>query len=330
MTAPRIAFVFSSQGNQWPGMGTHFYQEEKIFREVMERSDREVGRHLGWRLLDLFAGDRNNSRAYMDEDRIQPVMTAMQMGLARLLNSEGIQPMAVAGLSMGELAAAFTAGVLSLEEAMRIACCEARMTQRPVARGEMAVVNLSLEETGEWLRQPGGGVHLAVELGPRTQVISGPSDSIRELLDNLRSRRIQCGLARIPFASHSPDVLPLADSFLEDLGHVEVQTGSLPFYSSITGERQEGTSFDGAYWWQMVHRPLRFHAAVRSLLRDGCGVFFEIGPHPTLGQAIGDTARSLGKSAVTICGFERGRDERTTWQEALRRVLALESQRARG
>ena len=320
-----VVFVFSSQGGQWPGMGRRFFREKAIFRELI-KTDQQVQRCLGWSLLPDFSAESINPRVYADEERIQPAVTAIQIALSALLRSQGIQPLAVAGLSMGELAAAYTAEVFDLEEAMRIACCEARLTRQKLPPGCMAYVDLTADSTNRVLREFGSRAYVAVELSPRLNVISGPESVIREILPVLKSRQVHCGLLRINFAFHSPEVMSLQEPFLSSLKRVRTANlERVPIYSSVTGHRQAGTEFDHQYWWQIVHQPARFHSLTNALLEDGYGVFVEIGPHPTLLQAIDDTACSTGRQPLTICGMKRGEDERATWEELLRTLRALDA-----
>lgn len=297
-------FLFAPQGLQWPGMGHALFRDEPLFRRRICECADEVQRHLGWSLRDELASD-----APLEDDRVQPVVTAVQIALAELVVSRGTAPAAVAGLSMGELAATVIAGVLTVSEAIRIACCEARMTRHAVAPGSMAFVHLSASAAKEALRQFYGSISIAIDLAPQTAVISGEASMIASAIAHLQAGGIDCRLSRIHFAFHSPLALAFEQVFLHPLQHVETADGFLPVYSSLTGGRLPGSRFDRDYWWQIVHRPALFRSTVEALLADGYRTFVEIGPHPILSQSVQEIAQQSGMEIVALPTMKRNHCE---------------------
>jgi acyl transferase domain-containing protein len=313
-------FLFSPQGSQWRGMGRYFYRHEPVFQQCIAACDAEVRRHLGWSLLDEFETEAAGAGPFQGE-RIQPTVTALQIALTKLLAARGVYPAAVAGLSMGELAATVSAGVLTLEDAMLVACGAGRLTREALAAGQIAIVHVSTEVVHEYLNEFNEPVSIAVELSPNLSVISGNEAAIASAISKLTERGVRCQLAPIGFAFHSPLMLPLQRSFLGPLRRLSAEPGFLPVYSSVTGAQQPGTRFDRAYWWSIVYKPASFRSAIESVLSDGYTRFVEIGPHPILLSSVHDIAHASGRDVVRLSVMQRSCDGLTE----LERLVHLES-----
>ena len=140
-----LALVFPGQGSQWLGMGRLLSQRYPEFRRMLEECDRAIRMHADWSLLEELAADEKSSRLNR-VDVIQPTIFAMQVSLATLWRSFGVEPDAVVGQSLGEIAAACVAGALSLEDAASVICRRSQLVKGTTGKGAMAVVGLSLEE----------------------------------------------------------------------------------------------------------------------------------------------------------------------------------------
>jgi acyl transferase domain-containing protein len=320
---PTVSFVYSSQGAQWPGMGRRLYRQEPVFRRLIAACSEVIEDRLGWSLVEEFSGDPGDVRFHMEADRVQPVVTALQLGLTELYLDRHFWPAAVTGLSMGEIAACYTAGVLSLKEAMAIACCQASLTRRTLRGGRMAMVNLDVSGVKDLLRHSKNDLSIAAELSPTLTVISGEESQIHQVIARLESQRIHCSLVRINFAFHSPEVLPLLEPFTQLLASVEAQKGLIPVYSSVTGTVQDGPCFHRDYWWRIFRDRARFHSLTKTMLSDGHRVFLEIGPHPTLLGPIAETAASDGKQVFTIRSMQRDGDELAMLQASFDTLKSL-------
>ena len=170
----KLVFVFSGQGSQWFGMGRTLLHEEPVFREVIERCDAGAAAAYGdWSLIaELAATDAAESRLN-EVDVIQPALFAIQVALAALWRSWGIEPDAVVGHSMGEVAAAYVAGALSLEDAALIICTRSKLVKRTVGQGAMAAVELSIEDARRAIAGYEDRVSIAVSTSPTSTVLSG-------------------------------------------------------------------------------------------------------------------------------------------------------------
>ena len=173
-----------------------------------------------WSLLaELTATDAAQSRLN-EIDIIQPALFAIQVALAALWRSWGIEPQAVVGHSLGEVAAAYVAGALSLDDAVRVICHRSRLFKRTIGQGAMAAVELSIEEARRALVGCEDRVSIAVSNGPTSTVLSGDPAALAAILDRLQRRDIFCRMVKVDFASHSPQMEPLRADLLQALAGV--------------------------------------------------------------------------------------------------------------
>src|SRR6202011_1499230 len=200
----KLVFVFPGQGGQWSGMGRGLLEQEAVFREVVERCDRAMRRYGNWSLLaELTATDAARSRLN-EIDIIQPALFAIQVAQSALWRSWGIEPQAVVGHSLGEVAAAYVAGALSFDDAVQVICHRSQLFKRTIGQGAMAAVDLSIEEARRVLVGSEDHVSIAVSNSPTSTVLSGDPAALAAILDQLQSRDIFCHMVKVDFASHSP------------------------------------------------------------------------------------------------------------------------------
>ena len=312
---PRIVFIFPGQGSQWAGMARQLLTEEPAFRAAIERCDAAIRAEAGWSLLEkLESGDT----ALLEEiDQIQPALFAIQVALAAVWQSWGVQPAAVVGHSMGEVAAAFVAGALTLEDATLIICRRSQLMRRIRGHGAMAVVGLTRIEANEVIANAGATDRLAVAVSnsPNSSVLSGDPVALELILNDLRARNIFCRLVKVDVASHSPQVDALTSDLQHALEDVAPRDAATPIYSTVTGETLIGdaarTRLGADYWVRNLRQPVLFADAVRRLLDHGHTLFVELSPHPVLLTSIEETAAHFGRTATALPSMQRDRDERT-------------------
>jgi acyl transferase domain-containing protein len=296
----QLVFLYSSQGLQHADIGLGSLAERPASRDALAACDSLIAGHLGWSLLEELQGPLGQQRLHEHQGMIQPALTALQIAFSRLLLDEGIRPDAVAGLSMGEVAASHTAGALSLEQAMDVVCCQAALTQRPLRPGAMAFVMLDAPSTSEFLGGMDQHLHIAVELAPDVTIISGEAQGVASGLATLQAQGIRCGIVRLGAAYHSPEVALLQGEFMQILAGLETRPESTPVYSSVTGGRIDGGRLTADYWWSVVGKPARLVSMIRQLLDDGFRTFIEIGPGPMLRESVLTTARPLDVPVTVI------------------------------
>ncbi|MDW8319635.1 MAG: beta-ketoacyl synthase N-terminal-like domain-containing protein, partial [Anaerolineae bacterium] len=317
--ARKVVFLFPGQGGQWLGMARGLLAAEPAFRNAMAACDEAIRRTglADWSLLEQIAADEEHSRLLDDISVIQPALWAIQVSLAALWRSWGIEPAAVVGHSLGEVAAACVAGALTLDEAARVICLRSKLMARVSGRGAMAVVGLSLEEAEAALRGYEGRVSAAVSNGPRSTVISGDADAVDAVLAELAARDVFCRKVKVDVASHSPHMDPLRPELVAGLADLSPRPTTVPMISTVTGEPVAGEDLTADYWGRNLRSPVRFWPVIQRLAETGHGVFLELSPHPVLLTAVRDGLKAIGREGATLPSLRREEDEPTTIRGSL-------------
>ncbi|WP_324198661.1 type I polyketide synthase [Nocardia brasiliensis] len=299
----QVGFVFTGQGNQWVGMGRKLIRQQPVFRDALLAVDRELRIELGWSTFAVL--DRGgDAEALADTGTAQPVLFALQIALAALWRSWGIVPAAVVGHSVGEIAAAHVSGALDLRTAAQIIAARAKATARLRDNGCMAVVNLPAAE----LELP-PRVHLAGTNGPKWTLISGHTAAVDGFLARLDAEQVMT--RRLPgrYAFHSPLMLDCLPEFVADMPCIQPSSGSIAFYSTVTGDRIDGTQLNGLYWSDQVVRPVEFAAAVGAMIEANVSSFIEIGPHPALNGMLKSLLRHHDRPGIAVPSLVRDIDD---------------------
>jgi acyl transferase domain-containing protein/acyl carrier protein len=321
---PKIAFVFSGQGPQWWAMGRELLEQEPVFRAAIEQCDTLISSHTHWSLLKELIADASQSRLH-ETEIAQPAIFALQVALAQLWRSWGIEPNAVVGHSLGEVAAAHIAGVLSLEDAVQLICDRGRLMQRATGNGKMAAVELSAAETERLLRGYEDRLAIAAINSPTSTVVSGEPAALESFLQALQQEQpdVFCKELPVNYAFHSSQMTPLAAELVQKLRQLQPQPGTIPIFSTVTGQVSNGADFNAAYWGCNVEQPVRFATAIEELVNAGQTIFLEISPHPVLSGYISQCLSHLGKEGTVLSSLRRGQSERATLLNSLGTLYTL-------
>jgi myxalamid-type polyketide synthase MxaE and MxaD len=312
--AANLVFVFPGQGGQWLGMGRDLLEREPAFREAIEQGEAAMRPYINWSLMEQLTADEATSR--LDEiDVVQPVLFAIQVALAAMWRARGVQPHAVVGHSMGEVAAATVAGALSLEDAARVICNRSQLMKRVSGQGAMAVAELSLADAQDVLRGYEKQVSVAVNNGPHSVVLSGDPQALEAVTQMLSDRQIFWRAVKVDVAAHSPQMDALRPELVQKLRGLQPQAPAIPLYSTVTGGLLNDQTMNADYWGQNLRQPVRFAGAVEQLVNDGYTVFMELGPHPVLLSPIQSSWPE--RELVTIPSMRRQEDGQTVVLEAL-------------
>jgi len=321
---PKIAFVFSGQGPQWWAMGRELLEQEPVFRAAIEQCNALISSHTHWSLLKELKADASQSRLH-ETEIAQPAIFALQVALAQLWRSWGIEPNAVVGHSLGEVAAAHIAGVLSLEDAVQLICDRGRLMQRATGNGKMAAVELSAAETERLLRGYEDRLAIAAINSPTSTVVSGEPAALESFLQALQQEQpdVFCKVLPVNYAFHSPQMTPLAAELVQKLRQLQPQPETIPIFSTVTGQVSNGADFNAAYWGCNVEQPVRFTTAIEELVNVGQTIFLEISPHPVLSGYISQCLSHLGKEGTVLSSLRRGQSERATLLNSLGTLYTL-------
>ena len=289
--ATTVAFVFTGQASQWPGMGAALYESEPVVRAVLDRCDDVLREERDASLLDVMFGRPGAAGDLDDPQWKQPAIYALECALTALWSSLGIQPDVVLGHSLGEIAAAHTAGVFSLEDGLRLAAVRGTLVGALPGEGAMGAVFAPPDRVAEALDRhneasQGIGLCIAADNGAH-QAISGPATEVADLLERLEAEGIRVARLRRSPAYHSAMIEPMLDDLEAALSQLPLTSPSLPFVSNLTG-RTIGAdeALDAAYWRRQMRAPVAFRACVETLAELGVDAVVEIGPHAVLGPMV--------------------------------------------
>lgn len=314
---PRIGFIMSGQGPQWWGMGRELMKAEPVFRQAMEECAAAMASHADFSLLEELSRDEADSQLHHTKIG-QPAIFAMQVALTRLWRSWGVEPSAVTGHSVGEIAAAWAAGILSLEEAAKVVVIRAREMQ-DCARGEgrMLAVGLSTDEAQQLIDRHGNGVTISAFNGPRSLTLSGKPASLEPMAAELEATGVFARFVRVNHPFHHAMMQPAADAMERVLADVRPRGEKLPFFSTVTGTRCAGTECTAGYWARGIRQPVRFADSVAAMNDLGVDIWLEIGAHPALVVSLQECLGSLGVKAPSVASARREREQESLVEAAL-------------
>lgn len=318
----RPVFVYSGMGPQHPGMGLALLQSEPAFAAAAERADGYFKEVSGWSILDEMRRLGEDSR--MADTRIaQPSNVLLQIALTDLLRSKGIEAAAMVGHSVGEIGSGYAAGLLSAKDAMQVGFYRSQLQARVAGQGTMLAVALSEEAALEKIRALGPDVSIAAVNAPDTLTLAGSEASLTRIAQDLEATGIFNRFLSVEIAYHSADMDPLEADLRAALSGLGGGDAQVPLVSTVTGQVVgAGARYDADYWWQNVRQPVRFQAAIETLLQQGHRHFMEIGPHPVLSQAIRATLNGRGTTGAVFPTLSRKIDADTAFAEAVARVHA--------
>ncbi|HET7022143.1 MAG TPA: beta-ketoacyl synthase N-terminal-like domain-containing protein [Xanthobacteraceae bacterium] len=277
----RLAFLFSGQASQYARMGAELYRHHPVFQEEVDRCAEIVGNRLGRPLRDVLLGDDADS-LIDDTAYTQPALFAVQAGLVALWRSWGIVPNVVLGHSVGEFAAAYSAGVYTLEQVLDLLVPRACLMQGLPRDGAMAAIFANQETVAAAMQQfEQKRIAIAALNAPENTVISGARAAVTALVAHFESLGIGCRLLAVSHAFHSPLMRNAAAKFGRIAAAVQGQPPKIPWLSTVTATPMSGPP-DAKYWRDHALHPVRFADGVRALDETGVFDFLEIGPGRTL------------------------------------------------
>lgn len=302
-------FVYSGNGSQWAGMGRQLLEENETFAASLRQVDLLFSACGTFSIIDELLGEQIGERLELTEVA-QPTLFAIQVGITELLRSRGVQPAAVVGHSVGEVAAAWACGALTLTQAVEV--IHKRSAQQGTTRGAGGMTAVACGETdiNEIIASSQMQAQIAVAgaNSPRGVTIAGTTDALKQIERRLRELQISCRRLALDYAFHSPAMESIRQGVKISLADLRPSSERLPFYSTVTGGSIAGEQLDGRYWWKNIREPVRFQAAIESLLLTGHNVFIEIGPHAVLKNYVGDCLRQASIEGRVLTTMLRSKD----------------------
>jgi len=327
-----VIFVFSGYGGQWRGMGRMLMRRCAVFDRAVRESDALMCAHHRPSVLPFIENTSAESGSEGETlETAQRALFSVQIGLTALWQSWGITPAGVVGHSAGEVAAAYAAGALGLEDAARICAVRARLLgqliDRPAATGQTGMLSVSISpaEMRDRLTSRAAAdapVWVASHNGPRTVVMTGALEALTELSRALAADGVESNLLRAPGAGHSPYVSEAAEALIENLHGLAPRSGRVPLYSTVTGGRLDGKALDAGYWGRNLREPVLFIDAVGAIAGAEHHSFIELNSHPILSPSLVERFESVSTPPLVLPVIRLGEKAPTLLLRALAALYA--------
>lgn len=305
----KIALIYSGNGSQWAGMGARLLQESNLFKQTIEEIDQLWQQLADFSILEELIKPVDNSRLELTEIA-QPLLFAIQVGISRILIDMGISVSATAGHSVGEVAAAWMSGALSLEQATKVIFERSYAQGKTKGSGKMAAVMLSKEKMNEYLENHALSLKIVVagSNSPKSVTISGDFDSLLILKEILARDGVIFKILDLDYAFHSNHMDAIKDSVTQNLSELKPSKTTIDYISTVTGSQLSGKMLGEDYWWHNIRDEVKFSSAINCMIEQDIGLFIEVGPHSILTKYIEQCCNAKDAQSKIIATLQRNND----------------------
>lgn len=293
--AEGVVMVFSGHGSQWVGMGRDLLDHEPAFRAVLDEISPVFVEEIGFDPREVLRGDVLDAT-----DVIQPMIFAMQLGLVAVWRAHGVEPAAVLGHSVGEIAAAVTAGALDRLDGARLICRRSKLLRRVAGKGAMAMVNLPFDDVSSRLAGRGDIVVAAIAAAATSTVVAGDVEAVEKISARWAEEGLVVRRVASDVAFHSAHMDPLLGELEAAFAGLRTGAATLPVYSTAMADPRSSAPRDGAYWAANLRNPVLFAQAVRAAADDGHRIFLEVSSHPVVAHSISEVLADAGIDQVFV------------------------------
>jgi acyl transferase domain-containing protein/NADPH:quinone reductase-like Zn-dependent oxidoreductase/acyl carrier protein len=315
-------FVCSGMGQQWWAMGRELLEREPVYRRAIEEVNDLFGQIANWSLVDKLTADEKASQ--IQETRFgQPAIFALQIGLAALWRSWGVEPAAVVGHSAGEMAACCICGALSLEDAVRVTYHRSRLQYRTAGRGTMLAVGIPSKEAARLVERHPQAISIAAINGVNSITLSGDAAVLADIEKSLNEAGMFSRALQVDVPFHSPKMEQLQSELMECLRDIRPRPATTPFFSTVTGNALLGPEIDAQYWYRNIRKPVLFHETMQRIIEAGHRVFLELGAHPILRHDILACLEGKSPAGAVLPSLRRQERERAALLGSLGRLFCF-------
>lgn len=308
----RAVFVFSGNGSQWLGMAQDALEHSAPFRAGVEAADAVLASQLGWSVLDALSQPETSALA--STKVAQPLLFAVQVGIVKALEFCGVTPDVCIGHSVGEIAAAWTSGRLSLVDACRVVVVRSAEQERTRGNGRMAALGISPDLARKVVSRMGGGLELAAINSSASVTLAGSREDIAALGREAETEGWRFSALDLDYAFHSSAMDCVREGVLAELSDLTPRSRGGLLVSTVTGKAVDADALGADYWWRNVRDPVQFGPGVDYLVRCGYRIFVEIGPAPILQSYIREQFHAAGAEGRALPTLRREKADADPFQ----------------
>ncbi len=317
----KLAFIFTGQGPQWYAMGQELIAKEPLFKSIIQEIEGHFKSIAGWSLLEEMNKDEADSR--VNDTRIaQPAIMAVQIALVELWKKHGVTPEGVVGHSIGEVAAAYTAGCLTLEQAVQVIFNRSKGQHAATGKGKMLAVSLTQAEAEAMIADVKDVVSIGAVNGPAMLVLSGDEAPLVKIAEELEKKDVFNRFLKVTVPFHSHHMEPLKEELIASLKDLKPHVAQIALYSTVTGKQEDGSHLVSQYWYDNVREPVYFSNALGEMINDGYDLFIEIGPHPALSSGAEELFSHKKVMAAVFPSIKRKENEKLIFLQTLGSLYA--------
>lgn len=297
----KTVFVFSGNGSQYIGMGKELYTNDSLFKQIFDDIDNRLQKYQNWSVADYIL-QADNNWDLQNTEIVQPIVFALEAAMSLYLKKYGISADSACGHSVGEVAAAFYCGALSLDDACKVIVYRSKNQAKTLNMGDMAVVRIDSKLLNELLaNERFNKVQIGATNAKDSFTLSGDKAQLQDFIALVKEKyQVAARLLNLNYPFHSSFMDAIEDSLKHDLKDISSNKLICDFYSAVTDKVCANECLANDYWWHNIRDDVKFYQAIKTALADGCNLFVEIGPKDILLNYVKSVAKEVKTDIQTF------------------------------